>query len=101
MLEPFRGAVKTVEGNYLALAQAPHIMATLDAHIETEASAFDEGPIAAAGETMLLDHADHCWDELLEVMKMAAELNARTKGLHRIQIQRKERSSGGRSYWPI
>lgn len=89
MLEPFHAAVKAMEGNHLALAQAPCIMVILDAHIEKEAAAFDAGPFAAAGDRMLLDHADR-WDELPNVMKMAAALNPRTKGLEWIDAAERD-----------
>lgn len=48
--------------------------------VEKEAAAFDEGPFAAAGNSMLLDHVNR-WDLLPDMVKMTAALDPRTKGL--------------------
>ena len=56
-------------------------MNVLDSHIEAEIAAFVPGSSSAnTTEVMLLDHSDR-WDELPNVVKNAAVLSARTKGL--------------------
>ena len=56
-------------------------MSVLDPHIEAEIAAVVSGSSSAnATEVMLLDHSDR-WDELPNVVKIAAALSARTKGL--------------------
>ena len=57
------------------------MMSVLDSHIEAEIAAFVPGTSSAnATGVMLLDHSDR-WDELPNVVKIAAALSARTKGL--------------------
>ena len=56
-------------------------LSVLDSHIEAEIAAFVSGSSSAnATEVMLFDHSDR-WDELLNVVKIAAALSARAKGL--------------------
>ena len=56
-------------------------MSVLDSHIEAEIAAFVPGSSSAnATKVMLLHHSDR-WDELPNVVKIAAALSARTKGL--------------------
>ena len=56
-------------------------LSVLDSHIEAEIAAFVSGSSSAnATEVILLDHSDR-WDELPNVVKIAAALSARTKGL--------------------
>ena len=77
VLEPFKDATEA----YIALPLVPCIMSVLDSHIEAEIAAFVSGSSSAnATEVMLLDHSDR-WDELPNVVKIAAALSARTKGL--------------------
>jgi len=81
VLEPFKDATEALEGDYIALPLVPCIMSVLDSHIEAEIAAFVSGSSSAnATEVMLLDHSDR-WDELPNVVKIAAALSARTKGL--------------------
>ena len=77
VLEPFKDATEA----YIALPLVPCIMSVLDSHIEAEIASFVSGSSSAnATEVMLLDHSDR-WDELPNVVKIAAALSARTKGL--------------------
>ena len=56
-------------------------MSVLDSHTEAEIASFVSGSSSAnATKVMLLDHSDR-WDELPNVIKIAAALSARTKGL--------------------
>ena len=56
-------------------------MSVLDSHIEAEIAALVSGSSSAnATEVILLDHSDR-WDELPNVVKIAAALRAHTKGL--------------------
>lgn len=80
MLEPFFEAVESLEADSIGLPELPCIMTVLNSHIESETAAFNEGPFATAGDVMLVDHADR-WDELPDVVKMAAALSPRTKDL--------------------
>lgn len=58
MLGALKDAVNAMKDNYLALAQVPCIITVLGAHIEVESAEFGEGPSAAVGDEMFLDHAD-------------------------------------------
>ena len=81
VLEPFKDATEALEGDYITLPFVPCIMSVLDSHIEAEIAAFVPGTSSAnATGVMLLDHSDR-WDELPNVVKIAAALSARTKGL--------------------
>ena len=81
VLEPFKDATEALEGDYIALPLVPCIMSVLDSHIEAEIGFFVSGDSSAnATEVMLLDHSDRR-DELPNVVKMAAALSERTKGL--------------------
>ena len=56
-------------------------MSVLDSNIEAEIAAFVSGSSSAnATEVTLVDHSDR-WNELPNVVNIAAALNARTKGL--------------------
>ena len=88
MLEPFREAVKIMEGDNLGLSQIPAIMVILNSHIESQTAAF-EGAFAEAGEAMMIDHAD-LWDEMPDVIRMAAALNPRIKELGWMSTQEKK-----------
>ena len=56
-------------------------MIVLGSHIEAEIAAFVSGSSPTnTTEVMLLDHSDR-WDELRDIVKIAAALSARTKGL--------------------
>ena len=80
VLEPFKDATEALEGYYIALPLVPRIMSALDSHIEAGITAFVPGSSSTnATEVMLLDHSDR-WDELPNVIKIAATLSARTKG---------------------
>ena len=81
VLEPFEDVTEALEGDYVALPLVPCIMSVLDSHIEAEIAAFVPGSSSAnATKVMLLHHSDR-WDELPNVVKIAAALSARTKGL--------------------
>ena len=81
VLEPFQNTTEAIERDYIALPPVPCIMRVLDSHIVAEIAAFVSGRSSAnATEVMLLEHIDH-WDELPNVVKIAAALSARTKGL--------------------
>ena len=81
VLEPFKDATEALEGDYIALPLLPYIMSVLDSHIEAEIAAFvSRSSTANAIEVGLLDHRDR-YDEFLNVVKIAAALSARTKGL--------------------
>ena len=76
-----KGAMEPLEADYIALPLVPSILIVLDSHIEAEIASFVSGSSSAnATDVMLLDHLDR-WDELLNVVKIAAALGARTKGL--------------------
>ena len=78
---PFKDATKALEGDYIVLPLVPCIMSVLDSLIEAEIASILSGSSPAnATEVMLLDHSDH-WDELPNVVMIAAALSARTKGL--------------------
>ena len=49
MVEPFRQAVKIMEGDNLGLSQIPAIMVILNSHIESQIAMF-EGAFAEAGK---------------------------------------------------
>ena len=81
VLEPFKDATEGLEGNYIALPLVPCIMSEFDSHIEAEIAALVSGNSSAnATEVILLDHSNR-WDELPNLVKIAAALSARTKGL--------------------
>ena len=66
-------------GGNIALSPVPCVISVLYSHIEVEIAAFISGSSCAnATEVMLFDHSDR-WDELPNVVKIAAALNARTK----------------------
>ena len=70
------------------LSQIQAIMVILNSHIESQTAAF-EGAFAEAGEAMLIDHAER-WDEMPDVIRMAATLNPRTKDLRWMLTQEKK-----------
>ena len=81
VLESFKDATEALEGDYIAQPLVPCIMSVLDSHIEAEIAALVSGSSSAnATEVILLDHSDR-WDELPNVVKIAAALRAHTKGL--------------------
>ena len=80
--------MKIMEGDNIGLSQIPAMMVILNSHIESQTAAF-EGAFAEAGEAMLIDHADR-WDEMPDVIKMAAALNPRTKDLGWMSTQEKK-----------
>ena len=81
ILEPFKEATEALEGDYITLPLVPCIMSVLNNHIESEIAAFTpDSSLANATEVMLIDHSDR-WDEIANVVKIAAALSARTKGL--------------------
>ena len=64
-------------------------MSVLDSHTEAEIASFVSGSSSAnATKVMLLHHSDR-WDELPNVIKIAAALSARTKGLECVDATEK------------
>lgn len=90
MLEPFKNAVESLEGDRICAPLIPCVMMVLNAHMEAERAPFTDGSILGSASELRLDDANQ-WDDIQDPIKIATAVSARTKELAWLSSREREK----------